>query len=205
MNISERILKRSKTLDRQVSEVLAKAKERVYVARLVAALNERLRHHGVRVKQHRVSDLGPHVAVTGYCDYDYELRRSNIVVNICYSERRLDLTTSKRELSQEIVAVLVHELTHREQQKKRPSVAFLGSKQNIEYLSLPDEIDAFANDLAYLMHMRGITINDVMLPQTNKGHDLHHLRAYQTMVPRTPTINRLYKKLYRNLVYLGSK
>lgn len=191
MNIARKVLRRSKTLDRQVKEVFNSFYRRVNVTKLVAALNERLRHHAVRFCQRKVSDLGPCIALTGYCDTDD--RRSEIVVSICYSDPTIDLLDENPYLALEIVAVMVHELTHREQQKKRPGIAFSDFSHDAEYLALPDEIDAFANDFAYFMNARKLTLN--------KFQNVH-IDAYRTELAGTKALNRLYKKIYKNLDYL---
>jgi hypothetical protein len=197
--ISQRVLKRSKTLERQVSRVLDVIPARTRIHKIVAALNGRLRHLAVRFRQQKEPSLGTSLALTGYCDYDFETRRSEIVVSLCYSDPLVDLVNDNKFLVNEIVAVLIHEMTHREQQKKRPGFAFSGFESDANYLTSLDEISAYANDLAYLLHSRGIPL------EADISDHPAHLQIYREQLKGTPELRRLYGKIYKNLDYLANK
>lgn len=196
MNTSQKVLKRSRTIERQVFEVFGNFYRHVNVSKLVAALNERLRHHAIRFRQQKTKGLGPYAALTGVCEYDNYSRKSEIVISICYEEPTLGLDFWNEDLPLEIVAVIVHELTHREQQKKRAGRAMVLRKLDGEYLALPDEVDAYANDIAYYLHRKGLTTCNY------EKANLPILTLYRQTLNGQEPLKRLHKKVYSNLLYL---
>lgn len=197
MRTAEKVLRRSSAIEHRVLNVLSKV-NRINITKLVAALNERLRHHGVCFRQKRMAALLGTVMVDGYCEYDSVTHRTSIVINLCYSDSSVDLVFANNFLALEIVAAMLHELTHREQQKKRGSIGFRDYGTEAEYLALPDEIDAYACEFAYLMH-RAKRFAQEKPPSA----DIHRMLEYRDLPDKAWF--RLQRRLFKNMAYLESK
>lgn len=143
------------------------------------------------------------IAVSGICDYDFETRRSHIEIYLSTnsSTKKVEITDN---LIRDITCTVVHEVTHREQQKLKSSRAYLrSSSDELEYLMLPDEIDAYANDIAFDLYLQGLGL-EYLREFHHDDSNNYSLSMYAAHLRETKELKRLYRKIYLNLIYLNS-
>jgi hypothetical protein len=201
--ISRRILKRARTLHKQVFDTLLTYEGKtVRVLALKKALNKKLsRQHGVTFTHLKERH---HDRIYAVGQFEYSPLESSIEILLCYAEDQYQLTTVViHDLGVQIVQTMIHELTHREQHKsQKRRRASLDSE--VEYLSNKHEIDAYANDIAY-----GLFINNkesvvgkgskIKLDECPNLYGFHQAFSFAD-----PELRRLTVKIYRNIDYLNS-
>jgi hypothetical protein len=203
MKISSKVLKRSKTLESQVIDVFNNCNLRVNISKLVAALNERLLRHSVRFRQQKGDFTKLNIVVTGHHEFSSIRGGSELVITLNYPNTTVYLCDEcNTRLPYDIVGVLVHELTHREQHKARSGDAsFKNWLDNTSDSTICDEIEAYANEAAYILYSAGYTISRwcsrKLSPTTRFEVGDMDLSVKQR--------RRYTKKLYSNLIYLESR
>jgi hypothetical protein len=203
--IAKRILKRARTLHKQVFDVLySYLNKNVRISTLKMALNKKLsRQHGVIFTQLRERSYDGIYAV-GQFEYSDLPINASIEILLCYSEDLYHFTPELiHNVGVQITQTLIHELTHREQHKsqnrRRASL-----EQDVDYLSNKHEIDAYANDIAY-----GLFIDNkeyvvekgskIKLDECPNLYGFHQAFSFSN-----PELRRLTVKIYKNIEYLNS-
>jgi len=182
---------------------------RVFARRLTAHLTSR---HPVRVKLHvNETMLDPDDFTIG-AEYDPDLDERNkkhFIINLIVNHPKhmpMMITGDFADrFTIEMVEALVHEYQHQHQYRSRKHMLNRGYtskhkdskiKENQEYLGQPDEIDAYAANIAARFYiMRQLNTNGPV-------ESLDLLDYYKTFGPQHPVVKRLLKKIVNNTNYL---
>jgi len=199
-----------KHIDEWVQALIGKhITPKVFARRLTAHLTSR---HPVRVKLHvNETMLEPDDFTIG-AEYDPDLDERNkkhFIINLIVNHPKhmpMIITSEFADrFTIEMVEALVHEYQHQHQYRIRKHMLNRGYtskhkdskiKENQEYLGQPDEIDAYAANIAarfYIMRQLN-TIGPV--------ESLDLLDYYKTFGPQHPVVKRLLKKIVNNTNYL---
>jgi len=173
---------------------------RVLARRLQAHLSQR---HSIRVKIHENNELldpGDFTIGAEYdCDLDMRYKKPFIVNLIVNHPKHMPMEITDRFadlFALEMVEVLVHEYQHQHQYRSRNFILNKGYKsahkdvkirEDQEYLGQPDEIDAFAANIAARFYIANLLNTKV------ESLDLKHY--YTAFGPHHPVIKRLLKKI----------
>jgi hypothetical protein len=199
-----------KHIDEWVQALIGKQiTPRSFARRLTAHLTSR---HPVRVKLHvNETMLDPDDFTIG-AEYDPDLDERNkkhFIINLIVNHPKhmpMMITGDFADrFTIEMVEALVHEYQHQHQYRSRKHMLNRGYtskhkdskiKENQEYLGQPDEIDAYAANIAARFYiMRQLNTNGPV-------ESLDLLDYYKTFGPQHPVVKRLLKKIVNNTNYL---
>jgi len=187
--------------------------KRIKPQKLASRLESHLtRHHPVRVKLHASNDLLDPGDFTIGAEYDSELDergKKQFIINLIVNHPKhmpMEITGDFADrFALEMLETLVHEYQHQHQYRSRDFILNRDYtskhkdskiKEAQEYLGQPDEIDAYAANIAarcYIIEK---------LDSTDLINSLDLLEYYKTFGPFHPVIKRLMKKIIKNLQYL---
>ena len=175
--------------------------------RLATHLNSR---HPLRVKVQENTDLlelGDFTIGAEYdCDLDYRNKKQFIIILIFNHPKHIPIEITgdfADRFALELVEALVHEYQHQHQYRTRNFMLNKGYtsahkdckiKEDQEYLGSPDEVDAYAVNIATRFYLAKL------LNTTVESLDLKHY--YETFGPNHPVVKRLLKKIATNTQYL---
>jgi len=189
-------------IDKQISP-------RNFARRLTAHLTRR---HPVRVKLHvNETMLDPDDFTIG-AEYDPDLdeqKKKHFIINLIVNHPKHTPMTVTGDFADrftiEIVEALVHEYQHQHQYRSRRHILNRGYtskhkdskiRENQEYLGQPDEIDAYAANIAARFYiMQQLNTNEPV-------ESLDLLDYHKTFGPQHPVVKRLLKKIVNNTNYL---
>ena len=178
--------------------------------RLSTHLNTR---HPVRVKLHYTDTQLDFDDFTVGAEYDPELDESGkkqFIINLIFNhpeDQPLLITQDfASTLAIDLVEALVHEYQHQHQYRSRRYLANRGYtsqhkdvkiKEDQEYLGQPDEIDAYAVNIAVRFYILKDKLNS-----SKPVVSLDLKQYYMIFGPNHPVIKRLLKKIIINTYYL---
>jgi hypothetical protein len=182
-------------------------KPRGFVRRLETHLNQR---HPIRVKVQENTELLDPEDFTIGAEYDCELDQQNkkhFIINLIINHPKhvpMEITGDFADrFTLEMVEALVHEYQHQHQYRARNYILNKGYtsahrdskiKEDQEYLGQPDEIDAYAANIAarfYLAKLLNTSVESLDLKQ-----------YYTVFGPFHPVVKRLLKKIFINTNFL---
>lgn len=180
---------------------------RCFARRLETHLNQR---HPIRVRVQENTDILDPDDFTIGAEYDCELDQLNkkhFIVNLIINHPKhipMSITGDFADhFTLEMVEALVHEYQHQHQYRSRGYMLNRGFasahkdrkiKEEQEYLGSPDEIDAYAANIAARFYLAKLLNTKV------ESLDLKHY--YQVFGPFHPVVKRLLKKIVTNTHYL---
>jgi hypothetical protein len=170
------------------------------------------RYHPIRIRvYHNETSLEPGDFTIG-AEYDPDLdeeRKKQFIFNIIINHPKHMPMLITEEFADaftlELVEALVHELQHQYQYRSRKHMLNRGYtsvhkditiKAAQEYLGCPDEIDAYAANIAARFHILE------KLNTTEPAQSLDLLEYYKIFGPFHPVIKRLMKKIAKNVIEL---
>ncbi len=189
-------------IDKQISP-------RNFTRRLTAHLTRR---HPVRVKLHvNETMLDPDDFTIG-AEYDPDLderKKKHFIINLIVNHPKHTPMMVTGDFADrftiEMVEALVHEYQHQHQYRSRRHILNRGYtskhkdskiRENQEYLGQPDEIDAYAANIAARFYiMQQLNTNEPV-------ESLDLLDYHKTFGPHHPVVKRLLKKIAINTYYL---
>lgn len=194
---AQRVLKRRKSLERKVLDAFRGTFRHISVSKLVASLNAEFHRDGIRFRQKKEKTLGAQVCVSGLCEVCPFTGKQEIEITLHYRDTTIELDYYNPQLPIDITCAVIHELVHKAQVQARPKgLGFVKTFTDAEYFELPDEIDAYAAEIAYILHM-------AQQPMNHKCYLLGY--KHLTLARGSKEFRKFYKKLYQNLIWLQGK
>jgi len=190
---------------------------RNFVRRLGKHLNS---NHTVRVKCIQAgNDFLDQGDFTIGAEYDPDLDQQNkkqIIINFFINHNKILPWTITQEIAGKIALdlteALVHEYQHLVQYRKRKfklqkenfvsKHANLDRKSEQEYLGNPDEIDAYAANIAARLHILKTQLNTVVTDKNWTSQSLDYSNYIKAFGKKHPVIVELRNKIQHNLQFL---
>lgn len=186
-------------IERRIGEVVRLLPDRISISRLIARLNAAQVLPNLSFHQQKGTGLGTHIWIGGYCE---DQGPRPIEIYLQYSES-LVILADNDDLDIRLTCAVIHELTHRKQFSKGLLVP-LDDMTERQYLSEPSELDAFSNEIAYELLIRG-NVQAFRDHARLEPETCHHLSLYRSVFgTHERARKKLLAKVYRILHEAGA-